>query len=133
MPIVAVYSPGELNNGGGWSIDAITQYVPNPWGTQENFSSNVWIQCTPAFAEVYGNTDITDIGIGILEIYSVDKNGQVQHQQFGDTNDIYGNLSVAGEFGLPTRLFVNNFLSATIILIGNNAYMEGSVTLFLWG
>jgi len=132
MPIVAVYSPGELNNAGGWGITAITQYVPNPWGTPQNPSSNVWIQCTPAFAD-FGGGNATDVGIGILEIYSVDNNGQVQHTQFGDTNDIQNNLSTSGEFGLPNRLFVSNFLSMTILLAGYNASVEGSVTLFLWG
>jgi len=128
---VAVYSPGELNNAGGWGINATTQFVPNPWGTPDNPSSNVWIQCTPAFADFFGEE--TDIGIGILEIDFVDNNGQVQRTQYGDTNDINNNLSTTGEFNLPNRLFVNNFLSMTIILVGYNAWVEGSVTLFLWG
>jgi hypothetical protein len=133
MPIVAVYSPGELNNAGGWGINAITQYAPNPWGNQENPSSNVWIQCTPAFANFFGKADETDVGIGILEVDFVDNNGQVQRTQFGDTNDIFNNLSTTGEFNLPNRLYVNNFLSMTIILVSYNALLEGSVTLFLWG
>jgi PAS domain-containing protein len=133
MPIVAAFSPGQLNNLGGWGIPAVTQYVPNPWGTRDNPSSNVWIQCTPAFADLFGKAQETDIGIGILEVEFVDNNGQVQRWQFGDTDNIQNNLSTTGEFNLPIRLFVSNFLSMTVILISYSANVEGSVTLFLWG
>jgi hypothetical protein len=132
MTVLGIYSPGMISNTSGWGLEAVTQFVPNPWSSRANPAADVWIQCTPAWMEISPG-DINDAGIGILEIEFIDGNGQVQQTAFGDTNDVTNNLSVAGEGGIPTRLYVPSLLSVTVLLLGYNASVFGTVSLFLWG
>jgi hypothetical protein len=133
MTILAIFSPGPINNAGGWGITAVTQFVANPFATPGNPGSTVWIQCTPAAMEYYFGDDVGDAAIGVLEIEFLDQNGQIQTSTFGDVNDVTNNLSLDGIMGLPTTLAVTGFLSMTVLLLGYNVTTSGSVTLFEWG
>lgn len=134
MPIISVWYPGEFNNVtgfGGPNPSVVTQFFTNPWGsTKDNFASDVFIQCTPAWV-LWGSTDFAFL-IGILEVNSLDRNGNHVHTVFGNETDLADNLSISGAIGIPNRLYVSNFLNAVILLGGYNATVQGSVTLFLW-
>ena len=130
MSVISIYSPPELDNT-SLGVDAVSQFIANPFGTRDNPASPVWIQCTPTLAD-FGGGDIT-VTIGILQVTYVDNDGQVQNTQFGDVNDIAFNLSVSGEVSLPKRLYYEGFISAEILLLGYHAAAQGIVTLYLWG
>lgn len=135
MTILSIYSPPSLNILGPGYPSAVTQWVGNPFATEEHPASDVWIQCTPAWIVGYGLSDgATSVsGIGILEIEYLDAGGHIQQQAFGDVNDPTGNASLAGLASMPTRYYQSGFLSATILLLSENSAAYGTTTFFLWG
>ena len=116
MAILNIFSPGWLNG------DTATQFLPNPWGT-----SDVWVQCTVPALQV--NQSLCLGGFGIIEVVSLDGQGNPQVQQFGNPGDLN---SVVPENLVP-RLYVPRMLSVTLAHIVADLRSSGTVTLFQWG
>ncbi len=116
MAILNIFSPGWVNG------DTATQFVPNPWGT-----SDVWVQCTVPAMQVNDAPSLG--GFGIVEVVSLDDQGNPSVQTFGDPN----NLDSIVPENLPPRLFVPKMLSVTLAHIVASLRSSGTVTLFQWG
>ena len=68
-------------------------------------------------------------GFGIVEVVSLDDQGNPSVQTFGDP----GNLDSIVPENLPPRLFVPKMLSVTLAHIVASLRSSGTVTLFQWG
>jgi hypothetical protein len=123
MSVLNIFSPGWFSGG-----TSVTQFVANPWGTAAAPATDVWVQCTMSAFEDSGS-DVSLLGWGIIEVESLDANGQLHRQQFGNPSD----LANVYFMNLPQRLFVPRMLTVTLAFIAYGMSGAPTVTLFQWG
>ena len=122
MSVISIFSPGWFEGG-----QLGTQFVANPFGTQDAPASDVWVQCEVAWSQEFDTP--ASASFGIIEIEFLDGQGQFQRTTFGDVT----NLGSVHPGDLPPRLFVGQLLSVTLAMLPFNTVMAGTVSMFQWG